>query len=337
MAIVLYKCDTCKRTKEIERNISGLETVGRCTITYGCRGKLYQEKLLPDYIRGSIPKDVSGLDPWVKRKIVHDHQQAIESEVWTVHHEMGVQPSVIAYVKRPKEGDVNYVEKIEPSSILVVDENTVKLVFERAYSGYAQLYSNQSNPIKPNAKEDTTQMISVTDTVAPQQISNMGEITIATRAKVFNEVNEVTMRVAYLTTDGNTPVTEHVADNQPSIYSAWVTEDLVYIKGEVYTVRSYNGITNEMYNGVINSGSTFQFTGIDPQDGNGFKPLERNDAFILLAQAPYETVDKLKNHVIDVSIVSDTKNKFGFYYADGEFFANAATVESVYPSISINQ
>lgn len=339
MAIVLYKCDTCKRTKEIERNISGLETVGRCTITYGCRGKLYQEKLLPDYIRGSIPKDVTGLDPWVKRKVVHDHQQPIASTVWTVHHEMGVRPSVIVYVSKPIESNPEYMEKIDPYSIQVVDDNTIKLIFERAYSGYAQAYSNQSTPIKAG-DEKVVRKQCTTSAVAPQQISNMGEITIATRVSKFFEADEVTLRVKFTTTNGSTPETEYVADNQPSIYSAWVTEDLVYIKGEVYTVRSFNGITNEMYNGVINSGSTFNFTGITDNSApgiNDLRALNRDDAFILLAKPPFETVDRIKNYIIDLTAVTDTKNKFDFYFADGEFFANSNVVESVYPSIVIDQ
>ncbi len=70
MAIVVYKCDVCKREKEYIRNVEGIEKIQRCTITHGCRGKLFQVELLPDYIRASSSARVLGLDEWRERKVL---------------------------------------------------------------------------------------------------------------------------------------------------------------------------------------------------------------------------------------------------------------------------
>ena len=98
MAIVVYKCDVCKRDIELEQNIKGLENIQRCTITHGCRGKLYQTKVLPDYVRGRLPDQVAGLDDWRQRTVLYNHEQTIESDSWLVNHNLGTFPSVSVFV-----------------------------------------------------------------------------------------------------------------------------------------------------------------------------------------------------------------------------------------------
>jgi len=127
MAIVVYKCDTCKRDIELIRNIEGLETVQRCVITLGCRGKLYQTKVHPDFTRAALPTDVLGLDNWLQRKVLHNHEQTIESTEWLVTHELGTFPAISVFVDRPTTEDPNNREEILPTDIRIVDNDTLTL------------------------------------------------------------------------------------------------------------------------------------------------------------------------------------------------------------------
>ena len=117
MAVVVYKCDVCKREIQLQRKIRSLESIGRCTITNGCRGSLYQIDLLEDFVRGALPDPVSGLDDWQQRKVLHNHEQAIERDEWIIEHNMGSFPIVSVFVDRPIEGDLENREEITPDMI----------------------------------------------------------------------------------------------------------------------------------------------------------------------------------------------------------------------------
>ncbi len=328
MAIVEYKCDTCKRTIELPRDIEGLERVQRCTITHGCRGKLYQTKVFPDFIRGRLPDDVSGLDNWIQRKVLHNHTQAIERDEWIIEHNMGVYPSVSVFVDRPIEGDLDNREEIQPEDIIIVDDNTILLRFDRPWSGIAQLVGRQSDPdlLQPFARE-----VAVTE--QPYQFSLSGEISIATRINTVGENPSISLTLEYDTSSGTTPSVLYSADDQPSINSAWVDYNRVVINGKIYTVRSFNGLVTEMTTGVINSGATFRFTSIDEDGDQTFRDIEPGEVLILLSTDPYQIVDKIQDRFIDVTNITLEQNPFGFYYDNGEFFALENVATPVYPLI----
>lgn len=328
MAIVVYRCDVCKRELELQRNVHGLERVHRCTITQGCRGKLYQVKLLPDYIRGEIPDDVSGLDNWVPRKVLHNHTQTVERSEWTIVHNMGTFPIVSVFGNRPTTDDPNNREEIIPEDIIIIDDNTLKLRFDRPWGGIAQLVGRQSDPDILRPFERATEVV-----VAPTRLSVNGELTIATRISTTGEEPVVNLNVKYNTTTGTSPTITYEADDQPSIDSAWIDYDRVIIKGKIYIIRSFNGRVSEMTTGIINSGATFQFTGIDQNNTLSFRDIAVGEVMILLATDPYQPVDKQLTAFIDVTSVTSTKNPFSFYYDSGEFFAEASVIQSVYPPI----
>jgi len=340
MAIVVYKCDTCKREIELQRNVSGLETFGRCVITHGCRGSLYQVNLHPDYIRGSIPDPVSGLDDWKQRKVLHNHTQSIERDEWIIEHNMGVVPSVSVFVDRPIQDDPDYQEEITPDDVIAIDDNILKLVFDRPWSGNAQLVSKQSDP---NLLRPTTRIFEETETQF--QISNLGEISIATRINPADptlDLSEpiISLLVEFNTTLGGLLSELYSADDQPSLNSPWRGSeyDRVVINvnsaRQPFSVRSFNAITQNITVGNVDSGSTFKFVGVDPTGtGSSFRDIEKGEVLILLATDPYDIVDKVLDRYIDVYDVSDTKNQFGFFYNNGEFFATTETITDVFPTI----
>ncbi len=340
MAIVVYRCNTCKREIELQRNQRGLETVGRCVITHGCRGNLYQVNLFPDYIRGTIPDPVTGLDDWKQRKVLHNHDQPIERDVWTIEHKMGVVPSVSVFVDRPIQDDPDNREEITPDDVRAISDNVLQLSFERPWSGIAQLVSKQSDPdlLRP------TERIFVEEE-SPIQISTQGEISIATRIYPTDPVADlsgpvVTLLVEYNSTIGSVITELYSADNQPSLLSPWqgsaYDRIVINVKSarQPFTVRSFNGITTEMTVGNIDTGSTFKFVGIDPTgSGSNFRDIQKGEVLILLASEPYGIVDKITDQYIDVADVTADNNPFGFFYNNGEFFAIPDIITNVFPAI----
>lgn len=332
MTIIVYQCDTCKREIEKIQNRKGLEVINRCTITQGCRGKLYQTKVLPDFIRNSLPNDVTGLTNWSPRKVLLNHTQTIEKDVWVIELEpgMGTAPIVSVFVNRPTNTDSNNQEEITPSTISYTVD-TVTLTFDRPWSGIAQLVSRQSAPTILSTT--VTQTDTSSDYV---QISNNGEITIATRVTSDDNNSLVGISMTFDSATGTDITSNYVADNQPSTNSAWVDYNKVIIKGKIYNVRSFSGLTSEMVTGTINNGSTFLFDGIDWNGADSdttYETLQKEEAIILLSSEPHESIDKIFDKFIDVSLVTADSNQFGFHYNDGEFFADPSIVQTLYPLI----
>lgn len=325
MAIVVYKCDTCKREIDFQQNLKGLERIQRCTITKGCRGKLYQTKILLDYVRNNIPPNVAGLDNWQQRRVLYNFSQPIERSEWTINHNLGTYPVISVFVDRPTTDDPDNQEEITPTDITIVDQNNVTLTFDRPWSGIAQLVARQSDP---NTLTQTTS--TTTTAVTRQQLSNNGEITIATRVSTIGEPTSINLQLTYVTPEGITRVVSYVADDQPSSDSAWSDVDKVVIKGKIYTIRSFSALTSDMTTGVIGSGSTFLFTGVDEDGDTIMRDIVENEMFILLANSPYSVFDKNQSEFVDVSAATASSQ---FFYNAGEFFAPINIVQSTFPAI----
>lgn len=329
MAVVVYKCDTCKRTLDKVRNIEGLEIVDRCTITHGCRGKMYQNDLFLDYKRGQLPAEVVGLDDWQQRRVLYDHIQAIESFQWLIPHNLGTVPAVSVFVDRPLIDDPDNRDEITPTDIQIISPDVMLLVFERSYSGVAQLVARQSDP----ALVSPSQRVVVDTTQTATQFSAGTEVTIATRLIEGVEPAVINLQIAYKTSGGSEQLVSYTADDQPAIASPWSDVDKVVIRGKIYIVRSFNALIAEMTTGIIGNGSTFRFVDIDTAGVAAFRPIERSEMFLLLATSPFDKVDKVTNKFIDVADVTETENPFGFIYDTGELYALDTIVRPLFPPI----
>jgi len=335
MAIVVYKCDVCKRTREYQQNVDGMEKIQRCTITHGCRGKLFQLNVLPDYIRASRPDSVLGLDDWRQRKVLYNHIQTIARNTWIVKHNLGTFPSISVFVNIPIEGNPDNIEEILPDDTKVVDDDNIILTFNRSWSGLAQLVARQSDP---NLLKPFTRIVD-TSKEDLQQISKDGEIAIATRISSVGECENIELSTLYSTTQ-NTIVNHtytQVNDNTTNSSSPWFDFDSVVIKGKIYTVRSFDGIIPQMFDETIGSGSTFRFTGIT-QDATcsplgTSRNIQQDEVYILFASKPFEIVDKLTTQYIDVFDVTDSENIFSLIYDSGEFFSQKNIIQETYPPI----
>ena len=329
MAVVVYKCDVCKRTLDTIRNIEGLEIVDRCTITHGCRGKMYQTSLNLDYKRGQLPDEVIGLDDWQQRRVLYDHIQAIESTQWLIRHNLGTVPAISVFVDRPLVDDPDNRDEIIPEDIQIITADVMLLIFDRSYSGIAQLVARQSDPdlVSPHVRTvvDTTQ--------SATQFSANSEVTIATRLIEGVEPPAINVKIAYQTTGGGEQLVSYTADDQPALASPWSDVDTVVIRGKIYTIRSFNALIAEMTTGAIGNGSTFRFVEIDTVGFATFRPIEKTEILIMLATSPYATVDKITNKFIDASDVNETENPFGFIYDTGELYALDTIVRPLFPPI----
>ena len=291
MTLVVYKCDVCKREKQYIQNPDGLETIQRCTITHGCRGKLFQTDLHPDYIRSSTPRRVLGLDEWRQRKVLYNHTQSIARDEWLVEHNLGTFPSVSVFINIPIEGDLENTEEVIPTDTVVVDENNLLLKFDRPWAGLAQLVARQSDP---NLLQPYTRVVEAETTL--QQISNGGEIAIATRVSSIGESSDISLVTRYTTTQNtiidNTYTVSDTPENDST--SSWADFNKVVKKVKIYTVRSYECIIMlEMVDDNMRSGSTFSFTGIiDYKDINDTRERKRDEVYILFVSTPFPNSNK---------------------------------------------
>lgn len=327
MAVVVYKCNTCKREKQFVHNPQGLETVGRCTITFGCRGTLFRTNFLRDFQRTNLPDPVPGLDDWFARKVLHNHTQAIAQEQWTITHNMGTFPSVSAFVDRPIQGNPDNRDEVTPTDIVVVDENTVRLVFDRRQSGIAQLVARQSDPdlFDTESVQPETQPSSL-------QLTNNGELTLATLINTFNEEPVLTFDITYQPSSGSPITITHAVDLQPSIDSSWSDVDRVLIKGKIYKIRSVNII--DQIASTIPTGSAFRFTQVVPGSGTP-QNIEKGQVLLLFADQPFGTVDKNTRQSIDVTSVTQNTNTFSLFYDSPELYARPDIVQQVFPPIRL--
>jgi hypothetical protein len=325
MSIVNYKCDTCKREIQKIRNPHGLETVGRCVITYGCRGKLYQTNLLEDAIRPKIPDPVIGLIDWFPRQLIYNHNQSIESNQWRITHNLGAAVTVTVTINVQLNGNQSEI-KIDPENIIYESKNVILLEFNRPFSGKAQLVARQSNPDPVGATASSQNSV--------LQISNNGEITVATQVNTIGTSSSVSFEITFILNNGSLPSFVYTADDSPSINSPWINFNRVIISGKIYTVRSFNVINSDITRGIIPTGSPFIVTGIDPLGERNIVPLNTGESYILLAKEPYQIADKIRNNALDMTAVTRSNSQLGQFYDSGECFAYENVIQSVFPQIT---
>lgn len=325
MSVILYQCDTCKRQKEFARNPTGLETVGRCTITHGCRGRLFQTKVLQDHTRVNIPDSVQGLDDWFQRKALHNHTQSIKNQVWTIEHNLGTFPSVNVFVDRPIQGNRSNREEITPTDIVTIDENTTELHFDRDWSGIAQLVARQTDP----DMFDTNQTRRAEEQPDVQLTTN-GILTIATLVNRFEQSPILTFDVTYTPSSGNSTTITHSFNLQTELNSPWSDTNRIIVKGKTYQIRSIN-IINQIV-GTVSSGTTLQFT--DVNDGNTTDSIKPNETLILLSKPPYSNVDKQTQQLIDVTNINQSSNS-SLYYDSSNIFAQPQLIQQTFPPIKL--
>lgn len=318
MAVVVFKCDTCNREIEKIRKPETIEVIQRCVITSGCRGKLYQENVLQDYSRGTLPNDVPGLTNWIQRRKLYTHRQTLQRKVWTITHNLNTIPSVQIY------GDSSgSLIPVTPLSIDIVDENTLTITLSRDYSGIAQLIARSSEQEADQEQSETMQQQNI-------QITNDGIITIAVLEEATagspatNIVPGDNITVNFFNSSLNTQVNYQIQNT--TITSPWSDYNRVLIQNKVYNIYQAEPQSSLLN---IQNGSSFYFN----FDSVSYNLTTNNDKmFVLFAYPPQQTFDKATDKYLDVTKINSPNTQLGFI-SNQQLNVPENLIDNVYPPI----
>lgn len=352
MAVVVYECDTCKREVHRSQNTRGMDVIGRCVITDGCRGKLNQKQIKPSHAVGHSTVPVLGLTDWSARRILYTHNQDLGRSVWQIDHGLNGLPIVNAYVY--DQNDVGKLIPIEPEEIKYVSNNTVTLSFRTTLAGKAQLIMRSSvteqqiTTLKPRTTEstyDADRFVLSESFPLTNGPETFGELTIATRiesviASGFDPFAEIIVQPYYLspaTLDilpAHAPMVFKSVSNFPldTASSPWAGATKVVVQGHQYLLRSANihpaagtlptlGIPEgaPVFFTVTHKGQTHQ--------------LQKGEMLGLLADDPFLVVDRIKDKYVDMSSFTQATAPRQIVYSALNWHINPSLFIKTYPDI----
>lgn len=352
MAVVVYECDTCKREVHRSQNTRGLDVIGHCVITDGCRGKLNQKQIKPSHAVGHSTPPILGLKDWTARRILHTHNQELARQRWQIDHGLNGLPIVNAYVyKQDSSGDLL---AIEPDEINYVNNNTVTLSFRTTVAGKAQLIMRSSvtdqqiTSLKPKTIEatyDANRFVLAEAFPLTNGPETFGELTIATRiesiiASGFDPYSEIILQPHYLSPStleilpATPPLVFKAVNNLPldTASSPWAGVTKVVIQGNQYLLRSAN---------IHSAAGTLPSLGI-PEGAPVFftvthkgivRTLAKGEMLGLLANAPFLTIDRILNQYIDLSAITQSTAPRQLVYNELNWRMNPSLLIKTYPDI----
>lgn len=352
MAVVVYQCDTCKRETYRAQNRMGLDVIGRCIITNGCRGKLNLQEVKPSYAIGHSTPPVIGLADWTPRKVLYTHNQGFLKKVWEVRHDLNNQPSVSVYVNKVV-GTTETLVRTEPLSIDYTSNDTLQLTFATAVTGVAQCQARSASdgqnittliPVDVDATDPTT--FNIAKSFRLTSGSEVGELTLATRVSTvavsgFAPTQQVLLNINFLSpsdlSELNVPVQLTLRDvnNTPvdTSGSPWAGAKYAVINGHKYLLRSVNIHSEGQLTTLgVPPGAPFYFT--VNYLGNE-REIAEGEMLVLTAAAPYHVVDRDYSTVADVSQITKSTASALTTYSDANLLGNTALLEEIYPSIML--
>lgn len=331
MGVVVYTCGTCGRKKMFVRNEKGVEHIGRCNITLACRGKLTQTEVFESYQRGDISKPVEGIDDWYARNILHNHNQSIDAKEWLVDHRFGTDPAVVVYV----DDSYGSSEKIEiiPDEIEILSPDTLKIKFNKPYSGIAQLIARQSHPNLFNPIPDKPEKENLESVITVEGIFTIATKMSSVKVPSDGSVSLIRLRMIFTSENDDPYTVEYEIDDTPIFPSPWNDYNRVSIKGQIYTVRGFNFYHSQMgRNGLIKPGAYAYIPTIQVDAGDGkWKTIEKEEVIILLANNPYKSVDKDRFNYIDA--FDSIENSTSIVYSNGTLYCLPDIIKNIHPPI----
>ena len=169
------------------------------------------------------------------------------------------------------------------------------------------------------------------------QITANNELTIATRLDVV-EPTLIQMELTYVTPNGEEFAIVYDIDDNPSNISPWVSANKVLIQGALYLVRSFS--PTSLGNDLIMNGSSVYVSGINhnAQGGNAqptdvITPLLSGQAFVLLADEPYQSVDRTNDTTVDLITFASRSATKQMLYNNGELLVTTNCLTKIHPPI----
>lgn len=331
MAIVVYQCDTCLRTIERTRNENGLDVFGRCVITEGCKGELFQLEVLRK-IKPNIPDSVKGLRDWERRKIMYEHTQDVRSNEWTITHNLKGNPTISVYVSPQSDTyvDPSNVEPITPETEEYIDENTKKITLSEN-DGYrigvaqAILRSSSSRPVVEPA--DIVPSIAL-------QIGNVESIPLAVKVGKLGTTAPASISLGITFVDNDTgaltpsveALTSTPRDDQGALIvgTSWSNSSDILVKSTSNYSKLFWLNVPAQYRSARYS---FFITSV-----NG-SPLVADSIYLLLSQTPNENGDEIVDSIVDMIKVNEQNSKVIVTLGAEKIKVTESVFEVVYPPI----
>lgn len=348
MATINYKCDTCLREVELIENIKGLTTVGPCIITNNCYGRLYPTSRNPNNLRESIPKYDRDLEDFSKRGLFFGYNQSVESDVWTVKHNLSDSCVVIVY---NIDGTIVPTDSYSQHTA----NGVTKITFSAPRIGTVHILSRAGSMITTYASIDATGSLtkcSYNDSITfaiPRYITkyNSGAYPSQPGTVDYTPPRDLTASSTILIE------IEVKKPNEPAVTcdetlstlinpSPWVPWTEILVKNrKQYILKSKNIRDFKIFKNTndqsinIPDGTTLKIKRIAYSDVEVFTAIPDRGLLVLLANDPYTTADKELNKLIDCGEMVDANLGY-FTFRDGELYAFDDNIENTYPKISKN-
>lgn len=345
MTVAVYQCDVCKRIIHKTHNRLGIDVVGRCSITNGCRGRLTLQQKKPSHAIGKSTDPVDGLADWTPRKVLFTYRQEFLKQTWDVVHNLQNIPTITTHIW--VEGEL---VRVEPTSIVTIDPNTTRLTFATAVSGIVQCQARSaSDGLNVQQRGE-----SVSVTAGIFDISNAsnitgapdpGEITIATRVAThshptgFDVHSTVRINLKLLNSSIDTvPLVFRDVSSTPvsSFGSPWGDAKYAIINGHRYLLRSTNVHTSEGGRVLLSSrgipdGAQYYFDVVDSQGAS--RHYEDDDILILLTDPPHGAADRIADEVVRMCDISASTATASTAFIDDTLLCTNGLRRKVFPSI----
>lgn len=280
----VYECDTCRQQIELESSKRDINLLNNCIITQGCKGSLHSTL--------STKKAIKEVD-YQSRNILHEHDQELASDTWTVNHNLTTNPITYVYQDQLDETGKRKQVLLDSNSyeLYHIDTSTSVVVFSSPCSGVVHSMARSSTPRTVETPAQTKTYV---------QATANSILTIAIPIVAASDEFKCTLNFISPSTNDtkSVPVVFRPHRNGDDIAlfnSPWNGADEIYLGGYGHKVFSAR-VDHIIKANNIEEGSPFFF------NEKGFA--------ILLSNTPYtDSVDmEIDSYIDPSSISSDTLN-----------------------------
>ena len=321
MSLIVYKCDTCKRTIEKKQDINALNTIGNCIITDRCRGNLYVEKVVPAQQIPSLTEPVTGLTDWKQRVALYTHEQGVATSTWTIDHNVQGTPTVEVFI----DNGTGIIERTTDVIVKLLTDSKVELVFDIPQSGIAQLLNrgvNDSETFK--APNQTTTAAS--SNVKVQATTGSAVLTLAVPSDKL--LTEVSVALINSTTQVKTDISAIPVTLVPT-ESPWADVSKIHILEKDLQVIE---VDLSSYLPTLTANQTYFLYFTELKVNTVVKSAD--NCLILLTKPPFQAADKNVYQYIDFTTINTVENKTNGLLVNQQIFVDEGSTVSVYPKIS---
>jgi hypothetical protein len=339
MSTITYKCNTCKREIRKIENLHGLTVFSKCIITDGCRGNLYKIGHDLDSIREEFPSPQIDINDYYPRKFLYIHNQPTNAYEWKVFHNLSVIPTLSVY--KSVDGEMVKVDQ-DQYTVNIIDKDSLSIKFDTKKYGIVHCISKSSIPAVPKLLPPVEELNQVSSDGAfvfavPEYITKT-DTDYAVPFDTFYRNIKIYIRVIKPNAEPIDCFEELNGNLNATPWNGW--ETILVRNRRVYNTRAKRIDKFQTFFDVgdegIPDGTLLQFLKIDYGDYAHIEEEGRDIAsrglFVLLSSAPYESVDKVRDNLIDVGELIDSDYPY-FIYNKGEFYTQPTNLEITYPDI----